>query len=68
MANKIREIIKDNGLKASFVIDRTGLSKTGFYAIANGESIPSLHTARKISKVLNKTVDEVFPEQIFIDE
>lgn len=65
MGNNIREIIKENGIKATFVIERTGLSSAGFYAIANGESVPNLQTARKISKALNKPLDEVFPEENF---
>lgn len=67
MSNKIRDIIETKGLKASFVIKSTGLSKAGFYAIVNGESIPSLKTARKICKVLDKTIDEVFPDDILED-
>lgn len=67
MSNKIKDILKENGIKASFVIERTGLSTAGFYAIANGDSIPSLTTARKICKVLNKSIDEVFPNDSLQD-
>lgn len=65
MENNIREIIKEKGIKISFVIQKTGLSTAGFYAIANGDSVPNLQTARKISKVLNKPLDEVFPDESF---
>lgn len=67
MSNKIRDIIEAKGLKTSFVIKSTGLSTAGFYAIANGESTPSLKTARKICKVLDKTIDEVFPNDSLQD-
>lgn len=62
MENKVLEIIKKLGLKTSFVINKSGLSKSAFYSIAKGDSVPSLHNARKISKVLNCPLDEVFPD------
>ena len=68
MSNKIKEIIKENGLKATFIIDKTGLSSAGFYAIVNCESVPNLQTARKIAKALNKHLDEVFPDEAFTED
>ena len=65
MSNRIKEIIKANGLKATFIIDKTGLSSASFYAIVNSESIPNLKTARKIAKALDKPLDEVFPDETF---
>lgn len=67
MSNKIKDILKENGIKASFVIERTGLSTAGFYAIVNGDSVPRLTSARKICKVLNKSIDEVFPNDSLQD-
>lgn len=64
MANKIHEIIKESGIKTTFVIKKAGLSKSAFYSIANGDSIPSLISARKISNALGKSIEEVFPEII----
>lgn len=61
MNNNIKEIIAENDLKVKKVINDSGLSKAAFYLIANGESIPSLVNARKISSALGKTIEEVFP-------
>lgn len=68
MKNKIQKIIKENGLKVSFVFEKAGLAKSSFYEIMNGNSIPSLANARKICEVLNKTLDEVFPNDDFLKE
>ena len=68
MKNKILEIIKENGLKTNFIIKKVGLAKSSFYDIANGNSIPSLSNAIKISKALNKNLDEVFPDCNFKKE
>ncbi|APC41559.1 helix-turn-helix transcriptional regulator [Clostridium estertheticum] len=63
MNNKIREFIKDKGLKASDVIKETGLSKSYFYDVMNCNSIPSLTNARKISSTIGVTLDELFPNK-----
>ena len=68
MKNKILNIIKENGLKTNFVIKKAGLAKSSFYDIAKGNSIPSLSNAIKISKALNKSLNEVFPDCNFIKE
>ncbi|MGL5149515.1 MAG: helix-turn-helix transcriptional regulator [Clostridium sp.] len=66
MENNIKQIIAKNDLKVKKVISDSGLSKTAFYLIVNGESIPSLINARRISNALGLTVEEVFPDQNFI--
>lgn len=68
MKNQIQKIIKENGLKVSFVIEKAGLAKSSFYEIMNGNAIPSLANARKICEVLNKPLDEVFPNDNFEKE
>lgn len=68
MKNKIHEIISESGLKISDVIKRTGLAKSSFYEIMKGNSIPSLANARKICEVLDKPLDEVFPNDNFNKE
>ncbi len=65
MNNKIHEIILKNGLKISYVIEKTGLAKSSFYEIMKGNAVPSLANARRICEVLNKPLDEVFPNDNF---
>lgn len=64
----INVIIKQRDLKVKKVIGDSGISKSAFYLIANGESIPSLCNARKISSALGLSVDEVFPNDIFKED
>jgi len=61
LKNQIQKIIQESGLKVSFVIGKVGLAKSSFYEIMNGNAVPSLANARKICAVLNKKLDEVFP-------
>lgn len=62
MANRIKEIIHKKGLKTIFVIEKTGISKSHFYEIMNGQAIPSLLNAIKISKALDVPLNELFPD------
>lgn len=68
MNNMINKIIKEKDLKVKKVIVDSGISKSAFYLIANGESVPSLSNARKISTALGLSVDEVFPNDVFKDD
>lgn len=65
MNNKIQEIIKSKGLKSGYVIKKSGISRTAFYSIAAGESVPSLSNARKICDALDEDLDKVFPNDKF---
>ena len=63
MTNNVRKIIEENGLKITYVIDKAGISKSHFYDIMNGDSIPSITNAYKIADVLKKKIEEVFPDR-----
>jgi putative transcriptional regulator len=64
MVNRIREAIKQKGIKNTYVIRKTGLSKSAFYDIMNGNAIPSLLNARLIADAIEVPLTELFPEQI----
>lgn len=64
MENKIKETIKNKGLKTAFVIDKAGISKSHFYEIMNGNTEPSIIAAYKIAKVLNVPLKEIFPPEL----
>lgn len=68
MTNNIKRIISENGLKISYVVEKTGLSRSAFYHIMNGDNIPSLLNAITICSVLKKSLDEVFPDVNFDDK
>ncbi|MDC4239635.1 helix-turn-helix domain-containing protein [Clostridium tertium] len=61
MLNNIRKIISSKGLKTKDVINQAEVSKSHFYAVMNGESVPTLNTARKISDAIEEPLDKVFP-------
>ncbi len=50
------------GLTATEVIEKTGFSKSYFYDVMKGVTVPSLINSRKLSKVLDVHLNELFPE------
>lgn len=59
--NKIKEIAKSKGITIKNIIDETGISKSYMYDVVNGNSIPTVVMALKISVVLGSKVEELFP-------
>ncbi|MFR4583920.1 helix-turn-helix domain-containing protein [Clostridium cadaveris] len=68
MNNKIKEIIRNRGVKVTYIIEKVGLSTSSFYEIMNGKAVPSLMNARKIADALDVSLNELFPEDDFKEE
>lgn len=62
MENKIKYFIKRKGLKTSYILTSTGVSRSYFYDVMKGKTIPSLTNARKIARAIDVPLDELFPE------
>lgn len=65
MNNNIKELVqnlKATGITTSEIIEKSGVGRTQFYAILNGECVPRLDTANKICRVLKADINDVFPE------
>ena len=65
MNNNIKELVKNlktTGITTSEIIEKSGVGRTQFYAILNGECVPRLDTANKICRVLKADINDVFPE------
>lgn len=61
MQNNIKKIIKTKKLKITDLINQIELSKSYFYDVMNGNSVPTLTVARKIAEVIGEPLDKVFP-------
>lgn len=61
MKNKIKEVLRRRGIKVSYVLSITGFSKSYFYDVMKGKTVPSLMNARKIAEVIEVPLDELFP-------
>ncbi len=60
--NRIKELRKEKRLKQSALANRVGVHQSEISVIETGERMPSIRLAGKIAKVLEKSVDEVFPD------
>ncbi|WP_142414422.1 helix-turn-helix transcriptional regulator [Hathewaya massiliensis] len=63
MTNNIKELLNENHIKVSEVIEKTGLSRSHFYDVMKGNSIPSLLVARKIADAIGVRLEELFPKE-----
>ncbi len=62
--NKIKKFREQKKLKQSALANRVGVHQSEISMIETGERQPSVYLAGKIAKVLDKSVDEVFPDVI----
>ncbi len=65
MNNKIKEIVQalnQKGITTTEIIIESGVGRTQFYSVLNGESVPKLTTAIAICKALKSNIRDVFPE------
>lgn len=62
VGTKIRDYIKANGLKFSFVAEKVGIDRTKLYNICNGRCSVDALSYYKICKVLN------VPFETFLEE
>lgn len=60
MATKLQRILKENGIKQSFIADKAGVSQGAFSLIVRGKSMPTLPVALKIGRALNMSVEELW--------
>lgn len=62
METNLGRIIQERGLKKTWVAQQANVSYAAFSSLLNGKSEPTLRTARKIARVLNISVDDIWPE------
>ncbi len=60
--NRIKEFRKKKKLKQSALAGRVGIHQSEISMIETGERMPSIRLAGKIAKVLENSVDKVFPD------
>ncbi|KOC49968.1 helix-turn-helix transcriptional regulator [Clostridium botulinum] len=63
MRNNIKKLLKKHNVKATEIIQKTGLSRSYFYDVMKGNSIPSLIVARKIACAMDVRLEELFPSR-----
>lgn len=63
MKLRIKEIIKEKGLKQKRVAEMLGITYTGFNLIVNNKAIPSVETLGRIAKALDVPIYSFFDEE-----
>jgi putative transcriptional regulator len=58
--NRIKELRKAKKMKQAAMADRVGILQSEISEIETGERKPNVYLARKIAKVLGKTIADIF--------
>lgn len=58
--NRIKEARKAKRMKQTVLADEVGIFQSEISEIETGERKPNIYLARKIAKVLGKSIDEIF--------
>ena len=58
--NRLGDIIKEKGLKKSFVAKKIGVSLTTLQRYIEGINYPNTKIAHKLSKLLGYSIEEIF--------
>ena len=57
----IDKILEEKGMKVKELVQKTGIAQTAIYNIRHCKTLPSLGNAVKISEVLGKNLEEIWP-------
>jgi putative transcriptional regulator len=58
--NKIREFRKNKRMKQTALASKVGIFQSEISEIETGERKPNVYLAKRIAKVLRKSIDEIF--------
>ncbi len=62
MKNNIKKTIRSKGLKSSWVCEQINLNPSVLSLYCSGARIPNQKRLRQLSKVLNTSIRQLFPE------
>jgi DNA-binding XRE family transcriptional regulator len=57
---KVQEVLDSKGMKQNFLCEKTKITTKSMSALCRGESLPSLKNSLKISKALDKKVEDLW--------
>lgn len=62
IACNIDKILEEKGMKVKELVAESGMGQTAIYNVRHGRSLPVLDNAVKISKILGKNLEEIWPD------
>ena len=60
--NELRKLLMDRGIKQTWLADRAGITDTALSEIVTGKRTPTLPVAKRIARVLEMRVEDIWPE------
>jgi DNA-binding XRE family transcriptional regulator len=66
--NKLNELIETEGIKQSWLVEKTRLNKGTISNVVNGKGEPSISVCLKIARALNLKVEDIFYDDEYLEE
>ena len=60
--NNIKKIIKEKGLKQTYICDKLGINESVLSLIINGKRKPSQDRLKALAKILNVSIKDLYPQ------
>ena len=60
--NELRKLLIDRGIKQTWLANRAGITDTALSEIVTGKRTPTLPVAKRIARVLEMRVEDIWPE------
>lgn len=64
---KLNKLIEDKGFKKSYIAHKIGISPGLLSKYISGERKPKLNTAKKLSEILECSIEDIFFDKININ-
>ena len=64
MQNNIKQVIKEKGIKQTYICDKLGINESVLSLIINGKRKPSQDRLRALAKILNVSIKTLYPNVV----
>jgi|TARA_R110000824_G_scaffold70866_2_gene181671 putative transcriptional regulator len=62
MNNRIKEILREKGIKQTYICKELGINESVLSLIINGKRKPSQERLKALAKILNVSIKDLYPE------
>ena len=62
MQNNIKQVIKEKGIKQTYICDKLGINESVLSLIINGKRKPNQDRLKALARILNVSIKDLYPE------
>jgi transcriptional regulator with XRE-family HTH domain len=65
--SKLKQYLKRHGIKQSWLVEQLGMTPAWVNRLVNDKSTPNVYDAQRIARLLNTTVEELWPLEEYLE-